>query len=92
MLDTGAVNSGGGLVGSFVFGTIVYYTGQPLQFATVMTAERFGSPNPTDPSQPGTCVSANSLGLASQSLWVGPATTFDLSTLGLVPPFILVQQ
>ena len=62
-------------------GTELLYVAEPSQQVTVRSYENV--PFPPDPNRPVRCIPAD------QKIWTGLLTTFDLSTLGLVPPFHL---
>ena len=68
--------------GSTNIGTQLFYAVDPPQQITVNSIEYFTSP--TDPNQPGPCQ-----GFGATTFSGGLVATFDLSTLGLVPPFRL---
>ena len=62
--------------------TLVFYAADPLQQITVNSVENIYPP--FDLSRPGECVRFNPTPVSA-----GLVATFDLSTLGLVPPFRL---
>ena len=64
-----------------VIGSTLYYPSDPAQTITVLSREVF-TPNNTQP----VCEAGG-----SYSLLVGPATTFDLSSLNLSIPFTVTQ-
>ena len=75
------VQVAGGEGGPFVFGNLLYYPGT-LQQISIGSVSNF-----VDPSKPpAACTPADQGGFPSGAK-VGPVQTFDLTTLGFVPPF-----
>ena len=71
-----------GTGGPFVFGNVLYYPGT-LQPISIVSGGNFGDPS----KPPFVCFPANSGEFPPAGAEVGPVQTFDLTTLGLVPPF-----